>query len=132
MANVAQGPAGLAVYFLTKNDKLKALALPSAFSAFIGITEPVIYGVNLRLGKPFIGGAIGGPIGGGYVVLTQVAANAYGLTGIPMIAIVTPLGATNLINYLVGFAIAVVTAFVSTDVLMRLDAGKQKETDIAA
>ncbi|EZP59000.1 sucrose-specific PTS transporter subunit IIBC [Exiguobacterium acetylicum] len=132
MANVAQGGAGLAVYFLTKNVKLKALALPSAFSAFLGITEPVIYGVNLRLGKPFIGGAIGGAIGGGYVVLTQVAANAYGLTGIPMIAIVAPLGATNLINYLVGFAIAVVTAFVSTVVLMRLDARKQKETDIAA
>ncbi|WP_313350743.1 PTS transporter subunit EIIC, partial [Exiguobacterium sp.] len=132
MANVAQGGAGLAVYFLTKNVKLKALALPSAFSAFLGITEPVIYGVNLRLGKPFIGGAIGGAIGGGYVVLTQVAANAYGLTGIPMIAIVAPLGATNLINYLVGFVIAVVTAFVSTVVLMRLDARKQKETDIAA
>ncbi|WLR42397.1 sucrose-specific PTS transporter subunit IIBC [Bacillus carboniphilus] len=114
MANVAQGGAGLAVFFKTKREKTKQVALPAAFSAFLGITEPVIFGVNLKYRKPFIGAMIGGALGGGYVVLTEVVANAYGLTGIPMLAIVAPLGATNLINYIVGFAIALVSAFVAT------------------
>jgi PTS system sucrose-specific IIC component len=117
MANVAQGGAGLAVCFLTRDKKLKEIAIPSGLSAFLGITEPVIYGVNLRLRKPFIGAAIGGALGGTYVVATHVVANAYGLTGIPMIAIVAPLGMSNLLHYLVGFAIAVVSAFGATILL---------------
>ncbi|RBW69090.1 sucrose-specific PTS transporter subunit IIBC [Bacillus taeanensis] len=117
MANVAQGGAGLAVFFKTKNKKLKGIALPSAISSFLGITEPVIFGVNLRLRRPFIGAAIGGALGGAYVVFTNVVANAYGLTGIPMIAIVAPEGMANLVNYLIGFAIAVVGAFAATLIL---------------
>ncbi|MGX1982131.1 PTS system sucrose-specific IIB component (Glc family) /PTS system sucrose-specific IIC component (Glc family) [Thermolongibacillus altinsuensis] len=114
MANVAQGGAGLAVFFKSRHTKTKEIALPSAFSAFLGITEPVIFGVNLKYRKPFIAAAIGGAFGGAYVVFTNVVANAYGLTGIPMIAIVAPMGMENLVNYLIGFAIAVVTAFVAT------------------
>lgn len=117
MANVAQGGAGLAVFFKSKRAKTKELALPSALSAFLGITEPVIFGVNLRYRKPFIGALIGGALGGAYVVFTNVVANAYGLTGIPMIAIVSPLGTINLVNYLIGFAIAVTGAFVATWIL---------------
>ena len=81
----------------------------AAASAFLGITEPAIFGVNLKLGKPFIAAAIGGAIGGAYVVWMQVAANAYGLTGIPMLTIVAPLGMMNMIHYIIGFAIAVIT-----------------------
>jgi PTS system sucrose-specific IIC component len=114
MANVAQGGAGLAVYFLAKRAKTKELALPAALSAFLGITEPVIFGVNLRYRKPFIGAAIGGALGGAYVVFTNVVANAYGLTGIPMIAILVEFGTVNVVNYLIGFAIAVVGAFIAT------------------
>ena len=62
MANVAQGGATLAVYFKTKT-KTKEIAIPAAASAFLGITEPAIFGVNLKLGKPFIAAAIGGAIG---------------------------------------------------------------------
>ncbi|MRX54105.1 PTS sucrose transporter subunit IIBC [Bacillus sp. HMSC76G11] len=114
MANVAQGGAGLAVFFMTKRAKTKEIALPGAFSAFLGITEPVIFGVNLRYRNPFIGGMIGGALGGAYVVFTNVAANAYGLTGIPMIAIVAPFGTSAIINYLIGFVIAVAGAFIAT------------------
>ncbi|WP_025027106.1 sucrose-specific PTS transporter subunit IIBC [Caldalkalibacillus mannanilyticus] len=114
MANVAQGGAGLAVFFRSKRAKTKEIALPSALSAFLGITEPIIFGVNLKYRTPFIGAAIGGAAGGAYVVFTNVVANAYGLTGIPMIAIVAPQGMSNLMNYLIGFAISVVTAFVVT------------------
>lgn len=117
MANVAQGGAGLAVFFKSKRAKTKEIALPSALSAFLGITEPIIFGVNLRYRRPFIGALIGGALGGAYVVFMNVVANAYGLTGIPMIAIVSPLGTANLVNYLIGLIIAVVGAFIATWVL---------------
>ncbi|MCP6680830.1 sucrose-specific PTS transporter subunit IIBC [Bacillus nakamurai] len=123
MANVAQGAAGLAIFFLTKKAKTKEIALPAAFSAFLGVTEPVIFGVNLRYRKPFIAGMIGGALGGAYVVVTGVAANAYGLTGIPMIAITAPLGLGNLLHYLIGMGIASVTAFIAAYVM----GAKEKE-----
>ena len=85
--------------------------------SILGITEPAIFGVNLKLGKPFI--AAIGAIGGAYVVWMQVAANAYGLTGIPMLTIVAPLGMMNMIHYIIGFAIAVITAFVATFILYK-------------
>ncbi|WP_010502860.1 PTS transporter subunit EIIC [Paenibacillus elgii] len=114
MANVAQGGAGLAVYLKTRNKKLKDTALPASISSFAGITEPVIFGINLRLRKPFVGACIGGAAGGAYVVFTQVAANSYGLTGLPMIVLAAPLGWSNLLNYLIGFVLAVGCAFAAT------------------
>ena len=59
-ANIAQGAAALAVAVKSKDKKIKSLALPSSLSAFMGITEPAIFGVNLRFFKPFIAGCIGG------------------------------------------------------------------------
>lgn len=109
MANVAQGGATLAVFFKTKNKKTKEIAVPAAVSAFLGITEPAIFGVNLKYRRPFIGAAIGGALGGAYVVFTQVMANGIGLTGIPQFAIVQ-----DPINYGIGFLIAVAAAFVTT------------------
>jgi sucrose PTS system EIIBCA or EIIBC component len=112
MANVAQGGATLAVFFKTKNKKTKEIAIPAAVSAFLGITEPAIFGVNLKYRRPFIAAAIGGALGGAYVVFTQVMANGIGLTGIPMFAI-----AKDPVNYGIGFLIAVVGAFVTTYIL---------------
>lgn len=117
MSNVAQGGAGLAVFFLAKRAKTKEIALPAAFSAFLGITEPVIFGVNLRYRKPFIAAMIGGALGGAFVVFTKVAANAYGLTGIPMIAIAAPFGVQNVVNYVIGMSIAVAVSFTLTIIL---------------
>ena len=80
---VAQGAATLAVGLKSKNTRLKALAIPSAVSAFLGITEPAIFGVNLRYGKPFIMGLIGGGIGGFLGALFKLQATGMSLTGIP-------------------------------------------------
>ena len=63
-ANVAQGGAALAIALKTRNKKLKSMALPSSLSAFLGITEPVIFGVNLRYTKAFAAAVIGGAAGG--------------------------------------------------------------------
>lgn len=73
-----------------------------------------MFGVNLKLVRPFIGASIGGALGGAYAVFTHVAANSYGLSGIPMISIILPLGTANLIHYLIAFAIAVISAFIAT------------------
>ncbi len=65
MANVAQGGACLAVYFKTRDAKIKAIVIPSAFSAMLGITEAAIFGINLRFIKPFLAALAGGALGGG-------------------------------------------------------------------
>ncbi|WP_366248745.1 sucrose-specific PTS transporter subunit IIBC [Terribacillus aidingensis] len=79
----AQGAACLAVGLKTKDAKLKALALPSSFSAFLGISEPAIFGINLRFIKPFIMGLIGGGVGGFLASLLDLAGTGMSITVIP-------------------------------------------------
>lgn len=78
-AMAAQGAACLAVGLKTKNTKLKALALPSSLSALLGITEPAIFGVNLRYMKPFVMGLIGGAAGGLWLRCSNWPATAWPL-----------------------------------------------------
>lgn len=111
MANVAQGGAAFAVFFKTKNEKIKSIAIPAGVSCLLGITEAAIFGVNLRLGKPFIAAAIGGALGGAYVVLTKVFMTGVGVTGIPGVAIVAN---GSMLNYLIGMIIAFGGAFIGT------------------
>ncbi|KKO52370.1 sucrose-specific PTS transporter subunit IIBC [Paenibacillus sp. DMB20] len=82
-AMAAQGAACLAVGLKTRNKKLKALSLPSSFSAFLGISEPAIFGVNLRYVKPFIMGLIGGGIGGFMASVFHLKATGMAITVIP-------------------------------------------------
>lgn len=82
-ANFAQFGSCLAVAIKTKNPKTRTVALPSALSASLGITEPAIFGVNLRFMKPFIAGMIGGAVGAWFGSITHLGASAYGVTGIP-------------------------------------------------
>ena len=109
MANVAQGGACLAVYFKTRDVKIKAIAVPSALSALLGITEAAIFGINLRFMKPFLAALAGGALGGAWVVANHVGMTAVGLTGIPGIAIVQ---ANSVVSYLIGLVIAFGAAFV--------------------
>ena len=81
-ANMAQGAAALAVALKTKNGKQKSLALPASLSCFMGITEPAIFGVNLRHFKPFVCGAIGGAAGAMYASLVGLGASGTGVTGL--------------------------------------------------
>ncbi|WP_078378808.1 sucrose-specific PTS transporter subunit IIBC [Sutcliffiella halmapala] len=82
-AIAAQGGAALAIGLKTKSKKLKALAVPSAFSAFLGITEPAIFGVNLRYVRPFIMGLIGGAAGGLFASIVGLKATGMAITVIP-------------------------------------------------
>lgn len=108
MANVAQGGACLAVYFKTRDAKIRAIAVPSALSCLLGITEAAIFGINLRFIKPFLAGLSGGALGGAWVVANHVNMTAVGLTGIPGLAIVQ---AGSILNYLIGMVIAFGAAF---------------------
>lgn len=106
-ANVAQGAAALAVAFKTKQQKTKSLALPASLSAFMGITEPAIFGVNIRFVKPLIAGMIGGAFGAAVASVMKVYATANGVTGIFGFLITTH----SFFGYLLTFAVAAVIAF---------------------
>lgn len=81
-ANMAQAGATLAVAVKSKSEKVKALAFPAALSAMLGITEPAIFGVNLRFMRPFVAAAIGGACGGLYASISGLGATGTGVTGI--------------------------------------------------
>lgn len=114
-ANVAQGAAALAVALKSKDKKIKSLALPSSLSAFMGITEPAIFGVNLRLFKPFIAGCIGGGCGALYASLVHLGAKGTGVTGI--FGVLLCLDAP--VQYLIEMAIAVGVAFALSFILYK-------------
>ena len=109
-ANVAQGGAALAVGLKTKNQKTKSMAVPSALSACMGITEPAIFGVNLRFGKPFIMACLGGACGALFASITNLGATGTGVTGIFGILLCL----NNPVAYILMFAIAFGVAFVLT------------------
>lgn len=112
-ANVAQGAAALAVAVKTQNKKLKSMALPASLSAFMGITEPAIFGVNVRFGKPLVAGMAGGACGAAVASIMNVYATANGVTGIFGFLITTD----SFLGYLLTFAVAAVVAFVLSWIL---------------
>ena len=131
-ANVAQGAAALAVALKTKNKKLKAMAVPAGISAYLGITEPAIFGVNVRYKRPFIAGIVGGAVGGLFAALTHVGASAYGVTGIFGILITLPnselgLGAWNIVNYIFTILIASAAAFAVSFIWYKDEAPREKD-----
>ena len=108
--NIAQGGAALAVALKTKDQKIKSMAVPSALSACMGITEPAIFGVNLRFGKPFVMGCIGGAFGALFASVTGLGATGTSVTGIFGILLCL----NNPVSYLLMFVIAFGVAFVLT------------------
>lgn len=120
-ANIAQGAAALAVAMKSKDKKIKSLALPSSLSAFMGITEPAIFGVNLRFFKPFIAGCIGGGCGALYASIVHLGAKGTGVTGIfgILLCLEQP------VQYLIEMVIAVGVAFALSFILYK-DQAPQK------
>ncbi len=108
-ANFAQGAACLAVGLKSKKLKTKSVAIPSALSAALGITEPAIFGVNLRFVKPLICGMAGGAVGALLGSIFQIGATSYGVTGIPGFLIT--------LDYSWQYAIVLVVSFVVSFVL---------------
>lgn len=111
-ANFAQGAACLAVALKTRDRKTKALALPSAMSAALGITEPAIFGVNLRLVKPLVAGMIGGAAGSVVGAMFHIGATAYGVTGLFGFLTTTDYAIPYALELAVSFAVAFAVSWV--------------------
>lgn len=132
MSNVAQGAAVLAVLMITKNEKMKSLCSASGISALLGITEPAMFGVNLKLRYPFIAACIGSACGSAWIAFRHVLAQALGAAGLPGFISVDP---SNWLDFAIGLALAMVVSFAMTFVLAKrqnakeeIDASPNKET----
>lgn len=125
-ANFSMGAACLAVGLKSKNMKTKAIAIPSALSAALGITEPAIFGVNLRFVKPFVCGMIGAAAGSLVGAIFGIGATSYGVTGIPGFLIT--------LDYTVQYTILLAVSFAVTFVLTWMtwkEETKEGETAVA-
>lgn len=121
MSNVAQGAATLGVLTVTRDKKLKGTASAAGISALLGITEPAMFGINLKLRYPFIGAITGAAVGSAFVTLFKVKAVALGAAGLPGIISISP---ASIVPYIIGMGIAFAVAFVVTIVLAKRDAKK--------
>lgn len=128
-ANFAQGAACLAVGLKSRNAKTKAIAIPSAMSAALGITEPAIFGINLRMVKPLLCGIAGGAAGSLVGALLHVGAKGYGVTGIPGYLITMDYA----LQYTLLLAVSFAVAFGLTWITWHEDEGKKaKKSDNVA
>lgn len=111
LSNIAQGSAVAALFFAAKNEKLKGLAGTSAISAWLGITEPAMFGVNLRYKYPFYAAIIGTAIAGAFITLRDVQASSVGVGGLPAFLSIV-IG--NWASFFIGMAIVLVVPFIIT------------------
>ena len=125
-ANFAQFGACLAVGLRSHNQKTKAVAIPSSMSAALGITEPAIFGVNMRFFKPFVAGMAGGAVGALVAAFMGIGASAYGVTGIPGYLTIN-----NALLYTIVLAISGGLAFFITTVIFKEEAPKKKAAPAA-
>lgn len=125
MNNVAQGAAVLAVLFTTKDEKLKSLCSASGVSALLGITEPAMFGVTLKLKYPFYAAMIGCACGSAWIAGTKTLALAMGAAGLPGFISIAP---ANWGNFFIGIAISMAVTFVLTLVLGKREAAKEGKT----
>ena len=117
LSNIAQGSAALAVIFLNKKDeKLKQVAVPATISAYLGVTEPAMFGVNLKYSKPFLSAMIGSSIAAVFSAASGVMAAGIGVVGLPGILSIIP---SYWGRFLIAMAISIVVPFVLTIVLSK-------------
>lgn len=112
---VGQGAAALAVAFKTKDKKKRSLYISSAIPAFLGITEPAIFGINLRFIKPFIFGCAGGAIGGMLAGILHLAGTGMGITAIPGILLYM----NSIVGYFIINGVSIAVAFCLTYFLFK-------------
>ena len=114
--NVAQGASAFVAMRITDDKKMKATAATSGISALLGITEPAMFGVNLKMKFPFYGAMIGSAIGGAYVTLTNVLNISPGAAGLIGFVCVR---SGDMINYFIGIILSMVGAVIATYILSK-------------
>lgn len=121
LSNIAQGSAVLGMMLLQRKDAAaQEVNVPAAISCYLGVTEPAIFGVNLKQGYPFICGMIGSALAAIVCVATSTTANAIGVGGLPGILSIQP-------AYMGSFALCMVIA-VAVPLVLTLGTGKKKQT----
>lgn len=116
MNNVAQGAAVIAVMLMTKNKKIKSICSASGVSALLGITEPAMFGVTLKLKYPFYAAIIGSAVGSAYCAFNKVLAQALGAAGLPGFISMLP---KDWLNFGIGLILSMITSFVLTILLWK-------------
>lgn len=117
LSNIAQGSAVLAMIYLNKkNEEEKQVAIPAMISCYLGVTEPAMFGINLRYGFPFLAAMIGSSLAGIISVSTKVMANSIGIGGIPGILSIKP---QNMVSFALAMVVAIVVPFVLTIILAK-------------
>lgn len=134
LSNIAQGAAALGMMFILREQKAKGLAVTSSISAFLGVTEPAIFGVNVRHKYPFIFGMIGSGIAGVLLALNNVLASSIGVGGIPGFLSIFP---NQWGVFFLGMAVVLVVPFTGTLVYGRYQLSRQanrleKETTLGS
>ena len=124
-----QSAAALAVALKTKNKDLKQVATSTSMTAILGVTEPAMFGVNLRLKKPLLAVVLGGLAGGVYVGAFGVARSAMGVTGIATLPAFITENPSNLLHAIIGCIIGFVVTFILTFVLGFEDVVDDEDTD---
>ncbi|PYE48045.1 PTS glucose transporter subunit IIA [Paenibacillus barcinonensis] len=116
VANMSQAGAVMAVFLKTKDKSMKSIALSSGISAFLGITEPALYGVTLKLKKPFYASIIGGAAGGGFITAVGLKCFGFAVPGLLSLPLyIGPNGGmTNFWYALIGVSISFVVSFTVT------------------
>lgn len=125
MNNVAQGAAVIAVLLMTKNDKMKSICSASGISALLGITEPAMFGVTLKLKYPFYAAMTGSAVGSAYLAATKTLAQALGAAGLPGFISMKP---DHYLNFAIGIILSMSVSFVLTMVFWKKFGLDQQES----
>ncbi|NMI07359.1 PTS system trehalose-specific EIIBC component [Paenibacillus sp. SZ31] len=126
LSNIAQGSAALAMMLVLREKKMRGLAATSSVSAFLGVTEPAIFGVNIRYRYPFIFGMIGSAIGGVLLTMNNVQATSIGVGGVPGFLSIFP---NKWGVFFIGMAIVLVVPFVLTVIFGRAKMRKEDRNE---
>lgn len=123
LSNIAQGAAALAMFFIVREQKTKGLAATASVSAFLGVTEPAIFGVNIRYRYPFFFGLIGSGLAGMLLTLNDVRASSIGVGGIPGFLSIFP---NQWGVFFIGMAIVLILPFAATMLYGRIAVQRAK------
>lgn len=122
LSNIAQGSAVLAMIFINrKNEEEKQVSIPATISCYLGVTEPAMFGINLKYGYPFLAAMIGSLVAAVISVGTGVMANSIGVGGLPGILSIQP---QHMVTFALAMAVAVAIPFILTMVFAKANIGK--------
>jgi len=125
-ALMGQGGGVLAYFFLNrKNAKAREISISAFFSILFGISEPALFGINIKNKYPLIGGCIGGAAAGAYIYLTKLTAVAFGTTGLPGIAIAAPQN-NGYLNYILTNLVGIAVGFLASLLVSKFSTSKAK------